>query len=102
MKKNKQKKEFSKKITIAIITIFSIVIVYSMALMWKTESTDGLVYLIPSVTGLVATCLGFYFWKAKFENMIKLSKENNMSMDEAKELEMTMSDYDVNVESEGY
>lgn len=69
-----------------------------MALMWKTDMTDGLSYLIPSVTGLAGTTVGFYFWKAKMENMIKLSKDNDMSMDEIKELEEGMDDY--NVESE--
>ena len=99
---NKSKKEFSKKIFNIIITLFIIVIFYSMALMWKTNTTDGLMYLIPSVSGLTATTVGFYYWKAKMENMIKLTKGNNISMDEAKEIEYKMNDFDVKSESEGY
>lgn len=102
MNKEKTKKEFSKKIFNIVITLFIIVIAYSMALMWKTETTDGLVYLIPSISGLAATTIGFYYWKAKMENMIKLSKENDMSMDEVKTLEVEMDKYDINVESEDY
>ena len=102
MRKEKTKEEFSKKIFNMVITIFIIVIAYSMALMWKTESTDGLMYLIPSVSGLAATCVGFYFWKAKMENMIKLSKDNKISMDEVKDFETNMDDYDIHVESEDY
>ena len=98
--KKKPKKEFSKKIFNIVITIFIIVIAYSMALMWKTDDTSALSYLIPSVSGLAGTCCGFYYWKAKMENVIKLSKENDITIDEVKEVEATMSDYDVNVESE--
>lgn len=96
MKKNK--KEFSKKIFNRIFTLFIIIIIYSMALMWKTNSVEGLVYLIPAVSGLTATCVGFYFWKAKMENMIKLSKENKIPMEEVKEMESTMYEYDVQVD----
>lgn len=101
-KENKPKKEFSKKIFNIVITLFIIVLLYSMALMWKTNMTDGLMYLIPSVTGLTTTCVGFYYWKAKMENVIKLSKENNMSVDEVKEVETNMDDYDINIESEEF
>ena len=102
MNKEKPNKEFSKKIFNIVITLFIIVLFYSMALMWKTNMTDGLMYLIPSVTGLTTTCVGFYFWKAKMENVIKLSKENNMSVDEVKEVETNMDDYDISVESEEF
>ena len=99
---NKSKKEFSKKIFNIIITLFIIVIFYSMALMWKTNTTDGLMYLIPSVSVLSATTVGFYYWKAKMENMIKLTKGNGISIDEAKEIEYKMNDFDVKSESGGY
>lgn len=95
-KKNKTPKEFSKKIFNIVITLFIIVIFYSMALMWKTGTTDGLNVLIPSIGGLAATTVGFYFWKAKMENMIKLRKENNMDLEEVKDLEYKSSDFDVN------
>lgn len=100
MNKQNQKTEFSKKIFNIIIALFIIVLFYSMALMWKTNMTDGLMYLIPSVTGLTTTCVGFYFWKAKMENMVKLSQNNNMSMSKVKEIEEDMTTYDI--ESEGF
>ena len=101
-KENKPKKEFSKKIFNIVITLFIIVIFYAMALMWKTNNTDGLMYLIPSVGTLASVTIGFYYWKAKMENMIKLSKENNIALDEVKEIESNMDDYDVESESEDY
>ena len=99
-KENKPKKEFSKKIFNIVITLFIIVIFYSMALMWKAGTTDGLMYLIPAVGTLTSVTIGFYYWKAKMENMIKLSKENNITLDEVKEIESNMDDYDVKSESE--
>lgn len=101
-KENKPKKEFSKKIFNIVITIFIIVIFYAMALMWKTGTTDGLMYLIPSVGTLASVTIGFYYWKAKMENMIKLSKENNIALDEIKEIESNMDDYDIKVDNGGY
>ena len=101
-KENKSKKEFSKKIFNIVITLFIIVLFYSMALMWKVGTTDGLMYLIPAVGTLASVTVGFYFWKSKMENMIKLSKENNITLDEVKEIESNMDDYDVKSESEVY
>ena len=100
-KGNKSSKEFSKKIFNIVITLFIIVIFYAMALMWKTETTDGLMYLIPAVGTLASVTVGFYYWKAKMENMVKLSKENDIALEEIKEIESTMDDFNVNSESEG-
>ena len=101
-KENKPKKEFSKKIFNIVITLFIIVIFYAMALMWKTNTTDGLMYLIPSVGTLASVTIGFYYWKAKMENMIKISKENSITLDEVKEIESNMDDYDIKVDNGGY
>ena len=95
-KENKPKKEFSKKIFNIVITLFIIVIFYAMALMWKANTTDGLMYLIPSVGTLASVTIGFYYWKAKMENIVKLSKENDMSIDEIKSVQVDMDNYDIN------
>ena len=95
-KENKPKKEFSKKIFNIVITLFIIVLFYSMALMWKVGTTDGLMYLIPAVGTLASVTVGFYYWKAKMENMVKLSKENDMSIDEIKSVQVDMDNYDIN------
>ena len=95
-KENKPKKEFSKRIFNIVITLFIIVIFYAMALMWKTNATDGLMYLIPAVGTLASVTIGFYYWKAKMENMVKLSKENDMSIDEIKSVQVDMDNYDIN------
>ena len=79
--------EFSKKIFYIIMFLFVVVIGYSMAIMWKTNNTDGLSYLIPSVSGLMATTVGFYYWKARLENKIKLSKKYNINITDIEESE---------------
>ena len=93
-KENKPKKEFSKRIFNIVITLFIIVIFYAMALMWKTNTTDGLMYLIPAVGTLASVTIGFYYWKAKMENMVKLSKENDMSIDDVNSIQVNMDNYD--------
>ncbi len=84
---SKEKKEFSKKIFNIVITLFIIVILYSMVLMWNTGDTSPLNYLIPSVSGLTATAVGFYYHKAQVENRIKLSKEYKVSEEDIKNIE---------------
>lgn len=95
-KENKPKKEFSKRIFNIVITLFIIVIFYAMALMWKTNTTDGLMYLIPAVGTLASVTIGFYYWKAKMENIVKLSKENDMSIDDVNSIQVNMDNYDIN------
>ena len=71
----KKRKEFSKVVVILDTIIFIAIIIFSCTLMWKTEDTSALAYLIPSVFSLWAVCNGFYFWKARKENEIKLLQE---------------------------
>lgn len=75
----KNKIEFSKKIFYIIIILFVIIISYSMALAWKTMDTSALAYLIPSITGLTATVVGTYMWKARAENVLKIEKSIGLS-----------------------
>lgn len=86
-RKEKPKTEFSKKIFNIVITLFIIVIFFSMILMWRTGDVSPLYYLIPSVGGLAATSVGFYYHKAQVENRIKLSKEYKILEEELKNIE---------------
>ncbi|MBQ8005337.1 MAG: hypothetical protein IJ303_03390 [Clostridia bacterium] len=70
----KRRSEFSKRIII-FMTVFTLVItVFTLALMWRTGDTSPLAYLIPSVFAEYATATGFYYWKARTENKIKLMR----------------------------
>jgi len=48
------------------------VTVISTVAVFVIGDTSPLSYLIPAVFGLAATSHGFYYWKAKNENMVKL------------------------------
>lgn len=67
-----KKYEFSKIIFIILCLMTVGVTIYSMLLMWKVGSVTPLTYLIPAVYTAFATGTGFYFDKAKKENLIKL------------------------------
>lgn len=70
----KQRPEFSKQIMI-FMTVFTVLItLYTLILMWRTSDTSPLAYLIPAVFAEYATATGFYYWKARKENEIKLRR----------------------------
>jgi hypothetical protein len=77
--KKKPPKEFSKKILIVAGIINTVVIVFTMVMIWRTLDLSPLAYLIPSVAAEVATGTGFYYSKAKVENRIKLMKQNKVT-----------------------
>lgn len=73
--KQKRKPEFSKVVAVIGIVMWLIVNIFGMAMMVLTYDLTPLVYVIGSVDAVVAVVLGFYYWKAKAENQIKLKKE---------------------------
>ena len=80
--KKKPPKEFSKIILIAAGIINTVVIVFTMVMIWRTLDLSPLAYLIPSVAAEVATGTGFYYSKAKVENRIKLMRQNKVTPNE--------------------
>lgn len=68
----KKKMEFSKKIFVGVSVATIIVAGFSMAIIWRTGDTSPLSYLIGAVFAEFATATGFYYWKAKNENVIKI------------------------------
>lgn len=68
----KLKTEFSKKLLYVIFFVTGIIIVFTLVFVWKTGDSAPLLYLIPAVFVEVGTATGFYYWKAKAENEIKL------------------------------
>ena len=74
MKKEKQKKplEFSKKILIVLSLATTIIVVLSFVLMFMTQDLSPLSYIITGIFAELASATGFYYWKAKAENVIKI------------------------------
>lgn len=69
----KKKREFSKTILRTVAAATVVIVVFSFALMWKTGDTSPLAYIIPGIFTELSAATGFYFWKAKAENEIKLN-----------------------------
>ena len=73
-KHKKKRREFSKIMAAIAITMWVFVNLFGMAMVIFTLDTSPLMYVIPSVDAVVAAILGFYLWKARTENQIKLRK----------------------------
>lgn len=56
------------------ITMWVFVNLFGMVMVVFTADTSPLMYVIPSVDAVVAAIIGFYLWKARAENQIKLKK----------------------------
>ncbi len=67
-----KKREFSKTILRAVALATIVIVALSFILMWKTGDTTPLAYIIPGIFAELSAATGFYFWKAKAENQIKL------------------------------
>ena len=57
------------------------VTVFGFALMWHTGDASGLAYIIPAAFGELATATGFYYWKAKNENRIRLMQKHGLKVE---------------------
>ena len=63
--------ETSKKLLIYAVAMASLLSIVTVVAVFLLEDTSPLAYLIPSVFGLTSTAYGFYYWKAKNENVRK-------------------------------
>lgn len=81
-KPDKKKHEFSKLIFAFVSTVYIVVIVYSLIMMAITFDLTPLAYIIPATATELATATGFYYWKARAENKIKLKKEYDIPLSE--------------------
>lgn len=67
-----KKVEFSKLIFVGVSVLTVSIVVFSCYMMKATMDTAPLAYLIPAVFTEMASATGFYYWKARAENKIKL------------------------------
>lgn len=67
-----KKREFSKVIITTINITTALVVVASFALMFYTGDLSALPVIVTGCFTELASATGFYYWKAKNENMIKL------------------------------
>lgn len=72
--RKKKKKEFSKIMAVISIVMWLVVNIFGMVMIVVTLDSSPMAYILPSIDAVVAVVLGFYFWKARAENQIKLKK----------------------------
>lgn len=68
----KQKKEFSKILCMRSLYLFIFCCLVAMASSFFGYDGTVFMYIIPSAGTVTGVCLGFYFFKAKSENMVKV------------------------------
>lgn len=68
--------EFSKKILYVLWISTTLVVFFSFVLMFKFGDLSPLSYIIGGLFTELATSTGFYYWKAKHENMAKFKNIN--------------------------
>lgn len=71
----KKKIEFSKIIVVFVGVVTVLVTTFTLYMVYITQDLSPLDTLITLVFGAFATAMGFYYNKAKFENLIKLRKK---------------------------
>lgn len=71
-RKKRKKLEFSKVILGVVAVATVAIIIASFVIMWRTGDTSPLAYIIPGIFAELSAATGFYYWKAKAENQIKL------------------------------
>ena len=67
-----KKREFSKVILTAVSIATALVVVVSFVLMFITRDLSPLSFIIGGCFTELASATGFYYWKAKNENMLKI------------------------------
>lgn len=76
--KTEKKWTFSKLLVLGVCITTILVTIFSCVAMWYFNNIDPLCYLIPAVFAECATVTGFYSYKAKAENEIKLDTQRKL------------------------
>lgn len=78
----KKKTEFSKKLLYANYIIMILITIVAFVLMWRTNDLSPLGYIITGIFAEVTAATGFYYWKAKNENVLKIKGGSNNGEDQ--------------------
>ena len=94
--------ESAKTILRAVAAATVVIVVFSFALMWRTGDTSPLAYIIPGIFTELSAATGFYFWKAKAENEIKLDTiRRQKELEQSKKQNTEPGEYDPGSNYEG-
>lgn len=81
-RRKKKKIETSKILLIVSDVMAAAVLIGTVVAVFVLQDATPLAYLIPAVFGLAATSHGFYYWKAKAENLSKWGQGDKVTMKE--------------------
>ena len=73
-----KKRETSKTLLWVLISGLGIITVCAIVASFLLQNTDPLISLIENVTKLVSIAVGFYYWKAKNENLHKYKQDHKI------------------------
>lgn len=74
-RRRKRGMETSKKLLLFADGLLVVVSIAAIVAAFVCKDTSPFAYLVPAVSGLAATSHGFYYWKAKNENMQKYGQQ---------------------------
>ena len=69
---NKTKIETSKLLLFSVVVLAYLVTIFVCVMVFITKDLSSLCYLIPSIFSACSISIGFYSWKAKTENKMKI------------------------------
>lgn len=78
MKEERTRKETSKTLLWVLISGLAVITVSAIVASFLFANTDPLIALIENVTKLVSIAVGFYYWKAKNENLHKYKQDHKI------------------------
>ena len=81
-KKIKKRIETSKFLLLISDIMAITVMLFTFLAVFVLEDTTPLAYLIPAVFALASTSHGFYYWKAKAENLNKWNQSQAIQMED--------------------
>ena len=78
--------EFSKLLLFILLFIFVSTLIFTSVMIFITHDLSPLSVIVPAIEALLSIAVGFYYWKAKAENVIKLSGRKKLDPDDLKDI----------------
>lgn len=77
-----KKMETSKKLLIFAVAMVIIITIVTVIAVFVLQDATPLEFLIGGIFGLATTAFGFYYWKAKAENLAKYGRQDEITDEE--------------------
>lgn len=77
-----RKVETSKRLLIFTVAMVIIITIVTVIAVFVIQDVTPLEFLIGGIFGLATTAFGFYYWKAKAENLAKYGRQDEITDEE--------------------